>query len=245
MALAGLIHIAWGLRSYLPTCPQRSANTTLRKTSQNLLGQVFFFFFKLYIFLNAGSSQLQILSDQSTFMALAGLIHIAWGLRSYLPTCPQRSANTTLRKNISEPLGSRRFFLFNYFFFFKCWKFPTSNPFKPKHSHGPCRSYTHSLGSQIISSHMSSKISQHYIEKNIPEPLGSSFFFLTIFFFKVGSSQLQTLSNQSTLMALAGLIHIAWGLRSYLPTCPQRSANTTLRKNISEPLGSRRSFFIF
>ena len=32
----------------------------------------------------------------------------------------------------------------------------------------------------------------------------------------VGSSQLQTLSNQSTHMALASLIHIAWGLRSYL-----------------------------
>ena len=35
-------------------------------------------------------------------------------------------------------------------------------------------------------------------------------------FLSVGSSQIQTLSNQSTHMALAGLIHIAWGLRPYL-----------------------------
>ena len=120
--------------------------------------------------------------------------------------------------------------IFFNIYFFECWKFPTSNPFKPKHSHGPCRSHTHSLGSQIISSHMSSKISQHYIEKkNISEPLGSRrlLFFVIYFFLSVGSSQLQTLSNQSTLMAFPGLIHIAWGLRSYLPTCPQRSANTT------------------
>ena len=120
-------------------------------------------------------------------------------------------------------------FLKKNIFFFECWKFPTSNPFKPKHSHGPCRSHTHSLGSQIISSHMSSKISQHYIEK---KHLRTSWvkkiiIFVIYIFLSVGSSQLQTLSNQSTLMAFPGLIHIAWGLRSYLPTCPQRSANTT------------------
>ena len=76
---------------------------------------------------------------------------------------------------------------------------------------------------------MSSKISQHYIEKKTSQNLlgQENYYFLTIFFVVVGSSKLQTLSNQSTLMALAGLIHIAWGLRSYLPTCPQRSANTT------------------
>ena len=129
-----------------------------------------------------------------------------------------------IEKNISEPLGSRRFF---NIYFFECWKFPTSNPFKPKYSHWPGRSYTHSLGSQIISSHMCPKISQHYIEnKHFRTPWVKKIFLIYIFL-SVGSSQLQTLSNQNTHMARAGLIHIAWGLRSYLPTCAQRSASTT------------------
>ena len=65
---------------------------------------------------------------------------------------------------------------------------------------------------------MSSKISQHYIEKKTSQNLlGQEDYFLKIyFFFSVGSSQLQTISNQSTHMALAGLIHIAWRLRPYL-----------------------------
>ena len=68
------------------------------------------------------------------------------------------------KKHLRTSWVKKIFFLKKYIFF-ECWKFPTSNPFKPKHSHGPCKSHTHSLGSQIISSHMCSKISQHYIEK--------------------------------------------------------------------------------
>ena len=60
-------------------------------------------------------------------------------------------------------LGQEDYIIF-FICFFECWKFPTSNPFKPKYSHWPGRSHTHSLGSQIISSHMCPKISQHYIE---------------------------------------------------------------------------------
>ena len=65
---------------------------------------------------------------------------------------------------------------------------------------------------------MSSKISQHYIEKRTSQNLlgQEDYFFKKYFFLSVGSSQLQTISNQSTHMALAGLIHIAWGLRPYL-----------------------------
>ena len=80
----------------------------------------------------------------------------------------------------------------------------------------------------LISSHMSSKISQHYIEKKHLRTSWVKKIYIYIYIYlSVGSSKLQTLSNQSTHMALASLIHIAWGLRSYLPTCPQRSANTT------------------
>ena len=127
------------------------------------------------------------------------------------------------KKHLRTPWVKKIFLIY----FFECWKFPTSNPFKPKHSHGPCKSHTHSLGSQIISSHMSSKISQHYIEKKHLRTPWVKKIFLIYIFLSVGSSQLQTLSNQSTHIGLAGLIHIAWGLRSYLPTCAQRSANTT------------------
>ena len=72
------------------------------KTSQNLLGQEDYIIC-LYSFLSVGSSQLQTLSNQSTLMALAGLIHIAWGLRSYLHSIAR------LRLDLRTPVARSRF----------------------------------------------------------------------------------------------------------------------------------------
>ena len=72
-----------------------------------------------YIFLRVGSSQFQTLSNKSTHMALASLMHIAdkaEGLRSYLQTCPQRSANTTQRKTFQNLLGQVYYYVFCSFF---------------------------------------------------------------------------------------------------------------------------------
>jgi len=71
-------------------------------TSQNLLGQEDYITV-LYIFLSVGSSQLQTLSNQSTHMALASLIHIAWGRRSYLHSIAR------LRLDLRTPVARSRF----------------------------------------------------------------------------------------------------------------------------------------
>ena len=61
------------------------------------------------------------------------------------PHVPKDQPTLHREKTSQNLLGQEDFFL--NIFFFECWKFPTSNPFKPKHSHGPCKSHTHSLGS--------------------------------------------------------------------------------------------------